>query len=61
MVREPRFLSVHLTDMRSAAVSMALCELSTAGHSPPLECVGFANPHAAGTAAEEKQHQGCVE
>ncbi|KAI0732618.1 hypothetical protein C8Q72DRAFT_773951 [Fomitopsis betulina] len=45
-----------------AAISMTICELYTASHSPPLECAAFSTRlHPAHTAANGESHTSCVE
>ncbi|KZT68891.1 hypothetical protein DAEQUDRAFT_711084 [Daedalea quercina L-15889] len=46
----------------SAAISMTLCELSTANHHSPLECVAFsAESRISQTIVKEGSHRSCVE
>ena len=56
------FRSSQVNDMSSAAISMTLCELSTASHSPPMECTGFTvASHSSSTPATGESHRSCVE
>lgn len=62
VVRVRSSLDNHDANEALAAISMTICELYTASHSPPLECAAFSTRlHPAHTAANGESHTSCVE